>query len=105
MSLWKWLFGGNDSASAQKIGADRARELVAQGATLVDVRSLQEFRGGHLDGALHVPVDQIAQRMGEIPHGPVVLYCRSGMRSARAGRALIAAGREAVFDLGPMSAF
>lgn len=103
MSIFKWLFG--DGNTPARINGKRARELINEGASLIDVRSAGEFQGGHLDEARNIPVDQIAQRVGEIPQGPVVLYCRSGMRSARAAKALRNTGREDVYDLGPMSAW
>ena len=87
-------------------GAD-ARRLVGEGAKLVDVRSPEEFAGGHLPGAINVPVQQLDGRMGEIgPHDqPVVVYCQSGMRSARAASTLRQAGFASVHNLGPMSAW
>ncbi len=80
-----------------------ARRLVEEGATLLDVRTPAEFAAGHANGALNIPVDQISDRLGEVPRDkPVVLYCRSGMRSGRAASALQRAGYEQVHNLGPM---
>ncbi len=97
--LWTRL-GGKTS------GAD-ARKLVAEGAALVDVRSPGEYASGHIEGALNIPVDQIAQRAGEIgpKERPVVLYCRSGARSASAAGTLRSLGFQRVEDIGPMSAW
>lgn len=82
-----------------------ARALVAKGARLVDVRSPGEFAGGHIPGAVNIPVDQIDRRAGEI--GPkeagVVVYCASGMRSASAAGTLRKLGFTPVADLGAMS--
>jgi len=52
-------------------------------ALVVDVRSAQEFTGGHVSGAINIPVDQIAARLGELgdPEQSLILYCASGMRS------------------------
>ena len=81
-----------------------ARELVGQGATLVDVRSPGEFEGGHIEGAINVPVGELASKLGQIPKDrAVVVYCASGMRSARAATALREAGYQDVYDLGSMS--
>lgn len=62
------------------------REMVDRGdATIVDVRTCAEYGAGHLPGALHIPFTHLAARMREIPRDlPVVCYCRSGNRSARA---------------------
>ncbi len=90
------------------VGAGASKEahaLVAAGARIVDVRSPGEFSGGHLDGALNIPVDQIARRAAEIgaKDTPVVLYCRSGARSAAAASTLRAQGFTKIVNLGAMS--
>jgi rhodanese-related sulfurtransferase len=80
-----------------------AKKLVDGGATLVDVRSPAEFSSGHVDGAVNIPVDSISGRLDELPRDePVVLYCRSGARSARAAEILRNNGFESVHNVGPM---
>ena len=88
-----------------KTSSADARALVASGAVLLDVRSPAEFSSGHLDGAINVPVDQLPNRTSEVgpKERPVVVYCRSGARSARAAGILRAAGFSKVEDLGAMS--
>jgi phage shock protein E len=88
-----------------KIPAARARQLVAEeGALLVDVRTPGEFAGGHLPGALNVPIGALDERAAELAKKgkPIVVYCASGMRSGSARRVLQRAGAT-VFDLGAMS--
>ena len=84
-----------------------AHKLVDEGAALVDVRSPGEFSGGHIPGAVNIPVDEVEQRAGEIGAGsrPVVVYCRSGARSARAAATLQRLGFKQVVNLGPKSAW
>lgn len=81
-------------------------------ALLLDVRSDEEFAAGHLEGALHVPHDQLASRLdvvlarvGGDRGRPVVTYCRSGRRSGIAKETLIDAGFTQVTNLGGMSAW
>jgi rhodanese-related sulfurtransferase len=63
---------------------------------VVDVRDPNEWEAGHMDGALHIPQDDLAERLGELdPDRPVVTVCRSGSRSARAARYLADQGLEA----------
>ena len=85
----------------------RAHALVEQGAALVDVRSPAEFSEGHLPGAVNIPVNEVQNRAGEIgaETRPVVVYCRSGARSARAASVLTRLGYQQVVDLGPKSAW
>ena len=88
-----------------KVSPEKARSLVADGARLVDVRTSGEFSGGHLDGALNVPVGDLSKRIAELGDKakPVVLYCASGMRSASAASTLRSAGFAEVHDLGAMA--
>lgn len=76
-----------------------ARQLLAQGAVAVDVRSPGEFADGHVAGAVNVPVQHVAARVAEIEQllggdrtKPLVVYCGTGARSARAKETLAAAG-------------
>lgn len=88
-----------------KVSSARAHELVAAGATLVDVRTESEFASGHLPGAMNVPLDRLATQAPSLvgAHKPIVVYCASGMRSGAAKRALRRAGAGEVYDLGGMS--
>ena len=81
------------SKGYKNVNVPTAKTLIADGATLVDVRSDKEWRGGHADGAVHIPLDQLDDRMGELPPGtPLVTVCHSGVRSAMAARKLAANG-------------
>lgn len=60
---------------------------------LLDVRTPQEFAEGHVPGAVNVPHDQLASRLAGVPKDKdVVIYCRSGRRSALAADVLHANG-------------
>ena len=90
---------------AQDLSGADARRLVENGALLVDVRTADEFAAGHLPGAVNLPVGDLQSRVDELApkERPVVVYCRSGMRSGRAARILTDSGYVAVHNLGPMS--
>ena len=104
MSFLRKLFGFAPSPYA--VEPAEAQRLVQQGATLVDVRTPAEFQGGSLPGAASIPLSELAHRLDEIPNDrPVVLFCRSGMRSGRAAKVLDGAGYTEVRNLGPMSAW
>jgi len=85
-----------------KVASDKARALVANGASLVDVRSPAEHAAGHIAGSLNIPVGELAARITELgdKSRPVVVYCASGVRSARAAGTLRRAGFAEVYDLG-----
>jgi len=88
--------------SAVRISGEEARKLVAGGATLLDVRSPEEFSGRHLNGAVSIPVQELSGRMSELGDkaDDIVVYCQSGNRSAMAKRLLEANGFTSVHDLG-----
>lgn len=72
--------------------------------TLVDVRRPDEFATGHLIGSLNIPVQELAERMSEIPSDkPAVLYCRTGNRSGSAAQILHNAGYPDVYNIGGFS--
>jgi adenylyltransferase/sulfurtransferase len=67
---------------------------------LVDVREPHEWNAGHLDGAIHIPMQQVPSRAAEIPRDrDVVIYCRSGGRSARVQQFLQSEGYTRVKNL------
>ena len=76
------------------------------GPVIIDVRTPQEFATGSIEGAVNLPLkglpDSLLNEGMELDE-EVVVYCRSGRRSAEAKTLLKAAGFELVFDGGPMS--
>jgi phage shock protein E len=91
-------------AGAQE-SEDVLRALVQESnALLLDVRTPGEFSSGHMTGAVNLPLDRI-QSLAQIEttlDREIVLYCRSGARSARAAQVLRSQGYTRVHDLGPM---
>lgn len=65
-------------------------------ATIVDVRTVAEFMGGHVAGSVNIPLGELAERTDEIKSlkEPIVLCCASGMRSGQAQRFLSQLGIE-----------
>lgn len=92
--------GCSTAAASHHLSSAEAHALVDQGATLLDVRTPDEWSAGHLPGAELIPLQRLAERMSEVPRDrPVVVYCQSGGRSAQAAEMLAAAGYD-VHDLG-----
>lgn len=64
------------------------KEIIKDPSTkFIDVRTPGEYMAGHVEGAVNIPLDQIHSRIREVENrngSPVVLYCRSGNRSASA---------------------
>jgi rhodanese-related sulfurtransferase len=68
---------------------------VAEGWMLLDVRTEDEWVGGRIAGSVHIPMDELMQRLDEVDD-QVVCVCAVGARSARVAQFLNSQGREAV---------
>jgi rhodanese-related sulfurtransferase len=96
------LFGGGVPA----VDAATARQLVDDGAVMIDVRTTQEWNAGRAPFAVHVPMSDLSRRMNRIPKSKqVVVACRSGNRSRHVCRQLAAAGYDVVNLRGGMVAW
>lgn len=81
-------------------------EAVTEDTTVLDVREDYEWDAGHIEGALHIPVDQIPARLDELdPDDDVHVICRTGGRSFRVTEWLVANGYSAVNVSGGMDAW
>ncbi|MCB0065323.1 MAG: rhodanese-like domain-containing protein, partial [Caldilineaceae bacterium] len=87
MNLFAQLFGGA-VGNGHNLSAAEYKSRYVQTNTahlLIDVRSPAEFAEGHITGAKNMPLQELPQRLAQIPHDkPVMLYCRSGNRSGMA---------------------
>jgi rhodanese-related sulfurtransferase len=79
-------------------------DQVPTDAVLLDVREHDEWAAGHAPQAIHIPLGELAERVGEVPQdsGEVFVVCRMGGRSARATMYLNQSGWDAVNVAGGM---
>ena len=87
------------------LGPKGGKIKLPDNAVLLDVRQADEFNAGHIDGAVLVPHDTIAEKIGAVvpdKNTPVYVYCRSGRRSAIAVEAMKKLGYTDLTDLGGM---
>ncbi len=82
-------------AEVPTIHAGGVDALVAQGWRLLDVRTDEEWASGRIPGSLHVPMDEVVERIDEIGDRTLVV-CAVGGRSARVTLYLVGHGREAL---------
>ncbi|HTO06797.1 MAG TPA: rhodanese-like domain-containing protein [Myxococcota bacterium] len=91
------------SARATISSAELAQQIQSGHAPIVlDVRSEEEFRSGHIPGARNVPIDQLEGQLatlGIAKSDEVVVHCERGARAAKAEALLDAAGYQHVVDL------
>jgi len=90
MGLLDLLFGGSKKAAYIK-------ELYANGAVIIDVRTPDEFRSGHIKSSINVPLQTLSQKITTLKQKkkPIIAVCQSGGRSSMAVTALKNAGIEA----------
>lgn len=74
------------------------KDLMAQGARVIDVRTIEEYNAGHVEGSLNIPLDTIEGQIGSIKEAgtPVITVCRSGARSGAAAAILSQHGVQVV---------
>lgn len=87
----------------KQVNASAAVQILNQDSALaLDVREDNEVQGGRIRGAKHIPLGQLKNRIAELEkakNNPVLVYCRSGNRSAHACNLLTKAGFENVSNL------
>jgi len=77
-----------------------ARQLLEDGAMVVDVRGRDEFDAGHIYGVINIPLDELEQNAEQLKSCNVLFHCRSGARSQIATKKLKDMGLNNVYDLG-----
>ena len=84
------------------VNPSTVREKLSRGALVIDVRTPGEYGSGHYKGATNIPVSDLAARLSEIAdlQKPIIVYCASGARSAKAASILTAAGFRDVTNAG-----
>jgi phage shock protein E len=80
------------------------RELVQNGAVIIDVRTKREFESGHINGSINIPLDTLHNNLKKLSkEKPIITCCASGMRSASAKGILKSNGFIAVYNGGGWS--
>jgi hydroxyacylglutathione hydrolase len=96
-----WRAVGREPGAVTRITAGELHASLRAGrVAVVDVRGRNEWEAGHIPGSVNMPVDQLAERVGELPPAvPLVVQCRSGARSAIAAGVLASLGRTPILNL------
>ena len=85
----------------REITLEEMQKLIKNGAIVIDVRSMQEYNEGHVDGAISIPEYEIDEKIKDNikEDEQIVLYCSSGSRSRRAKKKLEEFGYKNVHNL------
>lgn len=105
------ITGCENSNSGVKPGMISCKEkdevMSIEGSILIDVRTLEEYNEGHLDGAINIPYDVIENTIDNYTDikkdTNIVIYCRSGNRSKKAYETLKELGFTNIYDLGAIT--
>jgi rhodanese-related sulfurtransferase len=96
MGLFQKLFGGTT--------APNLKEIIHAGAFLVDVRTPGEFAEGHVKGSVNIPLDKLPAQLQKFTGKKnIIVFCRSGNRSAQARSILLQNGFSNVINGGAWS--
>lgn len=99
MLLWPVF---NRKMAGATVGTLAATQMLNKGAVVVDVRESAERQSGYIPDSKHVPLGDLANRLGELDKfksKPVIVCCASGARSGRAASTLRKAGFTEVYNL------
>ncbi len=92
--------GGTMAGLPAEINVDQAYQEYQQGTFVLDVRTVEEWNEFHAPGTTLIPLDQLAQRVNELPRDrQIVVVCRSGNRSQSGRDILKQAGFEQVTSM------
>lgn len=67
-----------------------------EGLAILDVRETVEWRAGHIEGAVHIPLSELPSRVGDVPDAQTLVVCKVGGRSAQAVAYLAQQGHDVV---------
>jgi hydroxyacylglutathione hydrolase len=99
--LEAWYKEGNPLSKVEMLTCSQLKAMMEKDKpVIVDVRRYSEWDEGHIEGATHIYLGRLPERLGEIPADrPVVLQCKTGTRSSFAASILLKAGRKRVYNL------
>lgn len=93
----------------KKISAEEAKAIIdSEEVIILDVRTLEEYNSGHIEDALLLPVNNVRDMADEIltdTNAKILVYCRSGNRSAVATNDLVKLGYTNVYDFGGINSW
>ena len=101
-SAYWFMLPGENEGEYGDVTVELARELIQEKPSLVilDVRTDGEYRDGHIEGAVNIPVNELEGRLGELEkEDETLVYCRTGNRSGTAVGILKENGYEKIFHM------
>jgi rhodanese-related sulfurtransferase len=78
------------------VSMDGVPDPLPEGLVVLDCREPVEWAHGHIEGSIHIPMNEIPGRLDEVPDGQLLVVCKVGARSAQVAGWLLQQGRDAV---------
>lgn len=97
-----WYNAGYPMESLSLLSVHQLKDMLdrQEPMTVLDTRGQEEWESGHIEGAIHIYVGHLEQRIAEVPKDkPVAVYCRTGYRAGLSASILLRAGHQKVYNI------
>lgn len=97
---------GTNKSVIQSLNSEEISEIIQdKSVTIIDVRTAEEYKTGHVEGAINIPYDEIENEVNYDKDQTIAVYCRTGVRSSEAAKTLEKMGYTKIYDLGGIEDF
>lgn len=97
---------GTNKSVIQSPNSEEISEIIQdKSVTIIDVRTAEEYKAGHVEGAINIPYDEIENEVNYDKDQTIAVYCRTGVRSSEAAKILEKMGYTKIYDLGGIEDF
>ena len=97
---------GTNKSVIQSPNSEEISEIIQdKSVTIIDVRTAEEYKTGHVEGAINIPYDEIENEVNYDKNQALAVYCRTGVRSSEAAKTLEKMGYMKIYDLGGIEDF
>ena len=97
---------GTNKSVIQSPNSEEISEIIQdKSVTIIDVRTAEEYKTGHVEGAINIPYDEIENEVNYDKDQTIAVYCRTGVRSSEAAKILEKMGYTKIYDLGGIEDF
>ena len=97
---------GTNKSVIQSLNSEEISEIIQdKSVTIIDVRTAEEYKTGHVEDAINIPYDEIENEVNYDKDQTIAVYCRTGVRSSEAAKILEKMGYTKIYDLGGIEDF
>lgn len=97
---------GTNKSVIQSPNSEEISEIIQdKSVIIIDVRTAEEYKTGHVEGAINIPYDEIENEVNYDKDKTIAVYCRTGVRSSETAKTLEKMGYTKIYDLGGLENF